>query len=91
MAKLTLTRFPDPWDDYDREQFAELVRQLEDLILQKTVLMQLKKMIQKPSNHIKTKFDKTNCLIWEIKEKATQKRKDCLLIVSIGPFLYTIN
>ena len=34
MAKLTLTRFPDPRDDYDREQFAELVRQLEDLIIQ---------------------------------------------------------
>ena len=34
MAKLTLTRFSDPRDDYDREQFAELVRQLEDLILQ---------------------------------------------------------
>ena len=34
MAKLTLSRFPDPRDDYEREQFAELVRQLEDLVLQ---------------------------------------------------------
>ena len=34
MAKLTITRFPDPRDDYESEQFAELVRQLEDLVLQ---------------------------------------------------------
>ena len=34
MAKLTITRFPDHRDDYEREQFAELVRQLEDLVLQ---------------------------------------------------------
>ena len=34
MAKLTLTRFPDPRDEYDRVQQAELIRQLEDLILQ---------------------------------------------------------
>tara|TARA_Y100001938_G_scaffold127150_1_gene179750 strand:+ start:878 stop:1051 length:174 start_codon:yes stop_codon:yes gene_type:complete len=34
MAKLTITRFPDPRDEYDRGQQAELIRQLEDLILQ---------------------------------------------------------
>ena len=34
MAKLTLTRFPDPRDDYDRSQLAELIRQLEAMILQ---------------------------------------------------------
>ena len=34
MAKLTLTRFPDPRDEYERGQQAELNRQLEDLVLQ---------------------------------------------------------
>lgn len=34
MAKLTITRFPDPRENYDRQQQAELVRQLEDLIQQ---------------------------------------------------------
>ena len=34
MAKLTLTRFPDPREDYEREQVSELIRQLEDLIQQ---------------------------------------------------------
>ena len=34
MAKLTITRFPDPRGEYDRQQQAELVRQLEDLIQQ---------------------------------------------------------
>ena len=34
MAKLTLSRFPDPREDYEREQFSELIRQLEDLIQQ---------------------------------------------------------
>ena len=34
MAKLTLTRFPDPRKEYEREQFAQLIRQLEDLVQQ---------------------------------------------------------
>ena len=34
MAKLTITRFQDPRDEYERQQQAELVRQLEDLIQQ---------------------------------------------------------
>ena len=34
MAKLTITRFPDPRDEYERQQQAELIRQLEDLVLQ---------------------------------------------------------
>jgi predicted secreted protein len=34
MAKLTLTRFPDPRENYEREQYAELIRQLEDLVQQ---------------------------------------------------------
>ena len=34
MAKLTLQRFPDPRDKYEREQQAELVRQLEEMIQQ---------------------------------------------------------
>ena len=34
MAKLTLQRFPDPREDYQREQQAELIRQLEELIQQ---------------------------------------------------------
>jgi len=34
MAKLTLTRFPDPNDEYQREQQAELIRQLEELVQQ---------------------------------------------------------
>ena len=34
MAKLTLTRFPDPRPQYDAQQSAELIRQLEDLIQQ---------------------------------------------------------
>ena len=34
MAKLNLTRIPDPRDEYDSQQQAELVRQLEDLIQQ---------------------------------------------------------
>ncbi len=34
MAKLTLTRFPDPRDEYQREQQAELIRQLEEMIQQ---------------------------------------------------------
>ena len=34
MAKLTITRFPDPRPEYDAQQSAELIRQLEDLILQ---------------------------------------------------------
>ena len=29
MAKLSLTRFPDPRDEYEREQQAEVIRQLE--------------------------------------------------------------
>ena len=34
MAKLTITRFPDPRPEYDAQQSAELVRLLEELILQ---------------------------------------------------------
>ena len=34
MAKLSLTRFPAPRDDYQREQQAELIRQLEELVQQ---------------------------------------------------------
>ncbi|MGI9593250.1 MAG: hypothetical protein ACR2MH_01490 [Patiriisocius sp.] len=34
MAKLTLTRFPDPRENYERQQYAELIRQLEDLVQQ---------------------------------------------------------
>ena len=34
MAKLSLTRFPDPRDHYQREQQAELIRQLEELVQQ---------------------------------------------------------
>jgi|TARA_Y100000114_G_scaffold38846_1_gene34588 hypothetical protein len=34
MAKLSLTRFPDPRDEYEREQQAEVVRLLEELIQQ---------------------------------------------------------
>ena len=32
MAKLTITRFPDP--EYDDQQAAELIRQLEEMIQQ---------------------------------------------------------
>ena len=31
MAKLTLQRFPDPRPEYDAQQSAELIRQLEEL------------------------------------------------------------
>ena len=34
MAKLTLQRFPDAPTEYDRQQFSELIRQLEELIQQ---------------------------------------------------------
>ena len=34
MAKLVLQRFPDPRENYQREQQAELIRQLEELIQQ---------------------------------------------------------
>jgi hypothetical protein len=34
MSKITLTRFPDPPDNYDPRSFAELIRMLEQLILQ---------------------------------------------------------
>ena len=34
MAKLTLTRFPDPRPEYDAQQSAELIRQLEELVQQ---------------------------------------------------------
>ncbi len=34
MAKLTLQRFPDAPDQYERQQFSELVRQLEEMIQQ---------------------------------------------------------
>lgn len=34
MSKITLTRFPDPPQDYDPRSFAELTRMLEQLILQ---------------------------------------------------------
>ena len=34
MAKLTITRFPDPRPEYDQQQSAELIRLLEELVLQ---------------------------------------------------------
>ena len=34
MAKLTLQRFPDPRPEYDAQQSAELIRQLEEMIQQ---------------------------------------------------------
>jgi hypothetical protein len=34
MAKLTLQRFPDPGSEYDSQQAAELIRQLEEMIQQ---------------------------------------------------------
>jgi|TARA_E500000318_G_scaffold57929_1_gene53666 hypothetical protein len=34
MAKLILQRFPDPRPEYDAQQSAELIRQLEELIQQ---------------------------------------------------------
>ena len=34
MAKLTLQRFPDPRPEYDAQQSAELIRQLEELVQQ---------------------------------------------------------
>ena len=34
MAKIAQTRFPDPPDNYDARSFAELIRQLEQIILQ---------------------------------------------------------
>jgi hypothetical protein len=34
MSKITLTRFPDPPTQYNPRAFAELIRQLEQLILQ---------------------------------------------------------
>ena len=34
MSKITLTRFPDPPSQYDPRSFAELIRMLEQLILQ---------------------------------------------------------
>jgi hypothetical protein len=34
MAKLTLQRFPDAPIEYDRQQFSELMRQLEAMIQQ---------------------------------------------------------
>ena len=34
MAKLTLQRFPDPRPEYDAQQYAELIRQLEEMIQQ---------------------------------------------------------
>ena len=34
MAKITLQRFPDPRPEYDAQQAAELIRQLEELIQQ---------------------------------------------------------
>ena len=34
MAKLTLQRFPDPRPEYDTQQVAELIRQLEEMIQQ---------------------------------------------------------
>jgi len=34
MAKITLTRFPDPRPEYDASQSAELIRQLEELVQQ---------------------------------------------------------
>jgi hypothetical protein len=34
MSKITLTRFPDPPEQYDARAFAELIRQLEQIVLQ---------------------------------------------------------
>ena len=34
MAKLTLQRFPDPRPEYNAQQAAELIRQLEEMIQQ---------------------------------------------------------
>ena len=34
MAKLTLQRFPDAPAEYERQQFSELIRQLEEMIQQ---------------------------------------------------------
>tara|TARA_Y100000114_G_C11755498_1_gene326634 strand:- start:1050 stop:1235 length:186 start_codon:yes stop_codon:yes gene_type:complete len=34
MAKLILQRFPDPRPEYDAQQSAELIRQLEEMIQQ---------------------------------------------------------
>jgi hypothetical protein len=34
MAKLILQRFPDPRPEYDPQQSAELIRQLEEMIQQ---------------------------------------------------------
>jgi len=34
MAKLTLQRFPDPPQEYNSQNFFELIRQLEELIQQ---------------------------------------------------------
>ena len=34
MAKLILQRFPDPRPEYDPQQAAELIRQLEEMIQQ---------------------------------------------------------
>ena len=34
MAKLTLQRFPDPRPEYDAQQSAELIRQLDELVQQ---------------------------------------------------------
>ena len=34
MAKIAQTRFPDPPPQYDPRSFAELIRQLEQIILQ---------------------------------------------------------
>ena len=34
MAKLTLQRFPDPGSEYDPQQAAELISQLEEMIQQ---------------------------------------------------------
>ena len=34
MAKLTITRLPDPRPEYDAQQSAELIRSLEELVQQ---------------------------------------------------------
>jgi hypothetical protein len=34
MAKIPQTRFPDPPEQYDARAFAELIRQLEQIVLQ---------------------------------------------------------
>ena len=34
MAKIAQTRFPDPPEQYDPRAFSELVRQLEQIVLQ---------------------------------------------------------